>query len=89
MGWASSDMERDEAKAKLKAKEEGTKGQAERMEILEKEVFRLRSRIAELMNAVMEYGETELLDQVEAVMTHGEEGDDPNQEQVNWRKSKF
>jgi chromosome segregation ATPase len=69
MGWASADNERDEVKSKLKAKEEGTKGQQERMEIMEIEIFKLRSRMAELMNAVMEFGEMELLDQIESIIT--------------------
>jgi hypothetical protein len=69
MGWASADIEKEEAKTKLKAKEESTKGVQERMEIMEAEVVRLRTRIAELMNAVMEFGEMELLDKIENIIT--------------------
>ena len=69
MGWASSDKERDEVKAKLKDQEQNLKEHKQRNELMEGEVFRLRSRMAELMNIVMEFGEMELLDQIEAVIT--------------------
>ena len=41
----------------------------ERAEVMEAEVVRLRSRIAELINAVMEFGEMELLDQIEGIIS--------------------
>jgi len=69
MGWANADIEKDEAKSQLRAREESSKGVKEKAEVLEKEIFRLRSRIAELMNAVMEYGDEDLLDDVEAIVS--------------------
>jgi len=74
MGWASADIEKDELKSKLKAKENNTNEQKGKTEVLEKEIFRLRSRIAELMNAVMEYGDEELLDEIETIITDGDHG---------------
>jgi len=74
MGWASADIEKDELKSKLKARENSTIEQREITEALEKEIFRLRSRIAELMNAVMEFGDEELLDEIETIITDGDQG---------------
>jgi len=73
MGWANADIERDEVKSQLRAREESSKGVKEKAEILEKEIFRLRSRIAELMNAVMEYGDEDLLDDIESIISKKED----------------
>lgn len=69
MGWATSDKEKDEVKAKLKDQEQTFRDQKQKNELMESEIFRLRSRMAELMNIVMEFGEMELLDKIEAVIT--------------------
>jgi len=73
MGWANADIERDEVKSQLRARDESTKGVKEKSEVLEKEIFRLRSRIAELMNAVMEYGDEDLLDDIETIISKKED----------------
>ena len=85
MGWASADLERDDIKNKLKKKDESTKGVNERMEVLEKEVYKLRNKVAELMNAVMQFGDMELLDEIEMIITQ-EAQDGGDDKEITWSR---
>ena len=87
MGWASVEMERDDLKGKLKKREDNTKGVDERMGILEKEVFKLRNKIAELMNAVMQFGDMELLDEIERIIT--EDTNDDDDKELTWSRHPY
>ncbi len=69
MGWMTSDKEKDDLKLQFEKREDLCIQQIEKIEALEKEVFKLRTKIAELMNAVMSYGDEELLDEFETIIT--------------------
>jgi len=70
-GWAYAEEERYELANKIKNTSQITLGSedSEKAEYLEFEVFKLKSKMAELLNVIMEFGGADLSDKVEAIMT--------------------
>jgi len=68
-GWAYAEEERYELANKLKNNTSTVNASTDDAEYLEFEVFKLKSKLAEMLNMVMEYGTADLSDKVEAIMT--------------------
>ena len=68
MGWASADIERYNLMNIINENNDRMKTKEERVDFLETEVFSLKTRLAEVVNIIMEYGGVELLDKVEDIV---------------------
>lgn len=69
MGWAAADIEKYNSITASKESLEKAKKSEERVDTLEIDIFKLKSRLAELVNAIMEFGGVELLDKVEDIVS--------------------
>lgn len=69
MGWATADIEKYNLMGSVKEHLEKIKSKEQRIEFLEIEMFRLKTQIAELINAIMEHGGASLLDRIEDIIT--------------------
>lgn len=69
MGWAAADIEKYNAITASKESVEKAKKSEDRVDNLEIEIFKMKSRLAELLNAIMEFGGVELLDRVEDIVS--------------------
>lgn len=68
MGWASADIERYNLMGVIKENQDKMKSKEDRVDFLETQVFSMKTRLAEVVNTIMEYGGAELLDKVEDIV---------------------
>jgi len=68
----------------IKEMQEKDKGKDEKLDLLENELFSLKFRMAELINATMELGDIELVDKIEEIVTAGS----PKQKKKETNKKK-
>jgi hypothetical protein len=69
MAWASSDLQRDNLLKKMAETEEIIKENEEKITDLETELFKVKSKLGDVINAAFEFGGSELMDKIEKILT--------------------
>lgn len=69
MSWAAVEVEKENMELCFKESEDNNRIRQERLELMEMELFKLKTRFGDLVNAAMESGDDQLLDKLENIIS--------------------
>lgn len=68
MGWAAVELEKENLELCLRESEDNNRIRQDRLEAMEMDLFKLKTKFGDLVNAAMEIGNDDLLDKLENII---------------------